>query len=617
MAGSPPPDNRDHRVRVLPDSLVNKIAAGEVVERPASVVKELVENAVDAGATEIRVDLRGGGKNLVAVRDDGRGMTRDDALLAIERHATSKIRQPDDLFAIHTLGFRGEALPSIAQVSRMEIRTAVRGEDAGTLVLLDGGVLKAVRDAPPVPGTEILVRRLFFNTPVRLRFLKTERTELGHATEAVVRLALANPSVRFDLYRASARGPARVIQAPATDDLGRRAGDLLGRHVRDRLLPVDAEFEGMMIRGLAGAPSLNRSSRHGLYLFVNGRPVRDRLLLSAVSEAYRGMITKGRHPLVVLFLRLPPEEVDHNVHPTKSEVRFVRGPDVHRFVVRTIGDGLRRSRRGEGIPAADPAAAAPTAASGTTPLRLPDLEPVSHTGQGTPSWSAVRESLFDGVADDPAPARPTTGEVPVPGDPHPVVETSVRYSNMAFVGQYEGTYLMLQDGRDLVVVDQHAAHERINYERILHAQERGFSSQALLVPEVLDLPRAQAGVLLERAEMLAGLGIELSDFGGGSIAVSALPPNLSPGEVRTLVADVAQELMSHRPSTAVEDLRHSVAALAACHGSVRAHQRLSLEEVRSLLVQLDAADHPYTCPHGRPLLTRFSLRDVEKWFDRT
>ena len=617
MAGSPPPDNSDHRVRVLPDSLVNKIAAGEVVERPASVVKELVENAVDAGATEIRVDLRGGGKNLVAVRDDGRGMTRDDALLAIERHATSKIRQPDDLFAIHTLGFRGEALPSIAQVSRMEIRTAVRGEDAGTLVLLDGGVLKAVRDAPPVPGTEILVRRLFFNTPVRLRFLKTERTELGHATEAVVRLALANPSVRFDLYRASSGGPTRVIQAAATDDLGRRVGDLLGRQVRGGLLPVEADLEGMTIRGLAGAPSLNRSSRHGLYLFVNGRPVRDRLLLSAVSEAYRGLIAKGRHPLVVLFLQLPPDEVDHNVHPTKSEVRFVRGPNVHRFVVRTIGDGLRRSGGADRAPGETPVGTAAPAEEGPAPLRLPDLDPVSHTGRGTPSWSAVRESLFDGVADESMAGPPPWSGTEENFEPGPVVETSVRYSHMAFLGQYEGTYLLLQDGRDLVVVDQHAAHERINYERILHAQERGFSSQALLVPEVLDLPRAQAGILLERVDMLAGLGIELSDFGGGSIAVSALPPNLSPGEVRTLVADVAQELMSHRPSTAVEELRHGVAALAACHGSVRAHQRLSLDEVRSLLSQLDAAEYPYTCPHGRPLLTRFSLRDVEKWFDRT
>ena len=606
-----PPDTPDRRVRVLPDSLVNKIAAGEVVERPASVVKELVENAVDAGATEIRVDLRGGGKSLVAVRDDGLGMTRDDVLLAIERHATSKIRRPEDLFAIHTLGFRGEALPSIAQVSRMEIKTAVRGQDAGTQVLLDGGVLKTVRDAPPVPGTEILVRRLFFNTPVRLRFLKTERTELGHATEAVVRLALANPHVRFDLFRASSTGPTRVIQAPATDDLARRAGDLLGRDVRDRLIAVDAEDAGMALEGLAGTPSLNRSTRNGTYLFVNGRPVRDRLLLSAVSEAYRGMVPRGRFPLVVLFLKLPTEEVDHNVHPTKSEVRFVRGPHVHRFVVETLTGSLRRSRS-----AAPPPTTGPAAAPGAfTPMQLPDLEPVSHAGRGTPSWSAVRESLFDGVADTPRdlPAGIASEDAAAPGP----VETAVRYSDMVYLGQYEGTYLLLQAGRDLVVVDQHAAHERINYEQILHAQQRGFSSQALLVPEVLDLPRGQSSVLLDRAEMLAGLGIELSDFGGGSIAVSALPPNLSAGAVRTLVADVAQELMSARHSTAIEDLRHTVAALAACHGSVRAHQRLSGEEVRSLLTQLDQADHPYTCPHGRPLITRFSLRDVEKWFDRT
>jgi len=589
-------------VRILADALINKIAAGEVVERPASVVKELVENAVDAGAKQVRVELRGGGRSLIGVRDDGSGMSRDDALLAIERHATSKIRTPEDLFDIHTLGFRGEALPSIAQVSRMEIRTAIRGEPSGTLLRLDGGVLKAVQDAPPVPGTEVLVRRLFFNTPVRLRFLKTERTELSHATEAIVRIALAHPEVRFELWRA---GDRPVVQSPATDDLAIRVGDLLGRSIRGQLVEVDRREGDIRVHGLVGDPTLHRSSRTGLHLFVNGRPVRDRLLLSAVAEGYRGLVPKGRHPIVVLFCEVPAAEVDHNVHPTKSEVRFARGQQVHRHVASTVSEALRPTES----PRPRPVTAQPTQ------VEFP------RSAGGVPSWSVVREAIFDDVASGPtaplpdgsAPTSPPT----VPAEPpaaRPLASPVGRFASMQVLGQYEGTYLLLQDDHDLVVMDQHAAHERVNYERILRSEVS--ACQTLLVPEVIDLPRSQCEAMNARIDMLSGLGIELSDFGGGSIAVTAVPPNVPPGEVRTLVRDVAQELVGHGPTHAAEDLRHRIAALAACHGSVRAHQRLTPEQIRSLLVALDGADHPYSCPHGRPLIARFSLRDVEKWFDR-
>jgi DNA mismatch repair protein MutL len=592
------------RVRILPDALINKIAAGEVVERPASVIKELVENAVDAGARSVRVEIRGGGRTFIAVRDDGRGMGRDDVLLAIERHATSKIRQPDDLFDIHTLGFRGEALPSIAQVSKMEIRTAEHGVDNGTVLVLDGGVLKAVREAPPAPGTEVIVRRLFFNTPVRLRFLKTDRTELGHAAEAVVRVALAHPGVRFDLVRAHQAGASAVLQAPATDDLRRRVGDLLGASIRQHLVDVRVDGDDMRLHGLAGRPALHRSSRKGLYLFVNGRPVRDRLLLGAVGEAYRGLVPKGRFPIVVLFLELPPAEVDHNVHPTKSEVRFVRGNLVYRFVADAIGQALRPGSAPTRPPPAEPPG----------PCNEPSPQPPPGR-RGTPSWGAVRETLFDDVgygAGLPAPP------VPAPVDPQVSLAAPIvgPFASMRPLGQFEGTYLLLQDGDQLVVLDQHAAHERINYERIL-ASERGPASQRLLVPEVLDLPRAQAEVLVARNELLETVGIGVDDFGGGSVAVTSAPPWVPAAEVRTLLQDVAQEMMGLRPSTAIDELRHRVAAVTACHGSVRAHQRLGGDEVLALLRGLDAAEHPYSCPHGRPILVRFSLREVEKWFDRT
>ena len=610
-------------VRILPDSLINKIAAGEVVERPASVVKELVENAVDAGAGSIRVDVRGGGKSLVSVRDDGRGMSRDDALLAIERHATSKIRKPEDLFAIHTLGFRGEALPSIAQVSRMEIRTAEHGADRGTHLQLDGGVLKAVKDAPPVPGTEIQVRRLFFNIPVRLRFLKGERTELGHVTEAVVRAALARPSVGFELWR----GDKQVLRADGTDDLTRRVGDVLGRDIGARVLPLDASEDELRLHGLVGEPALTRSSRNGLYLFVNGRPVRDRLLLGAVLGAYRGLLPRGRFPVLALFLELPAGDVDHNVHPTKSEVRFVRARQIYRFVTDSLGDSLRRATAGAFLPDADPVSVPTPISSDGSPDPPAPRDPPPTTGRPPSSWGMVRESLFDGIGG----GTPTTAPTPGAEEPRPAVGSgepatsptagedtpAFSFQSLTYLGAYEGTYLLFQDGTDLVVIDQHAAHERINYERILAGDTTGSAIQHLLVPETIDLPRAQAELLSSRADLLASVGVELGDFGGGTVVVTAVPPSLPPEAVRELIADLAQELVGSRPSTAVQEMRHRLAAVAACHRSVRAHQRLSEGEVRSLLAGLDGAELPFTCPHGRPLLARFRLRDVQRWFDRT
>jgi DNA mismatch repair protein MutL len=591
-------------VRILPDSLINKIAAGEVVERPASVVKELVENAIDAGASSIRVDVRGGGKSLVSVRDDGRGMSRDDALLAIERHATSKIRRPEDLFAIHTLGFRGEALPSIAQVSRMEIRTAEHGAERGTHLRLDGGVLKAVKDAPPVPGTEIQVRRLFFNIPVRLRFLKGERTELGHVTEAVVRAALARPAVRFELWR----GERQVLRADGTDDLVRRVGDVLGRDIGGRVIPLEASEGELRLHGLVSEPALTRSSRNGLYLFVNGRPVRDRLLLGAVLGAYRGLLPRGRFPVLALFLQLPAGDVDHNVHPTKSEVRFVRARQVYRFVADSLGGTLRGATAGAFLPDAEP---------DPPPTTGPPA-----AGRPPSSWGMVRESLFDGIGGGvptpaPPPAADSPGSASSQAPPAPDEAPAFSFRALVYLGGYEGTYLLFQDGTDLVVIDQHAAHERINYERILASDSTAGGSQHLLVPETIDLPRAQAELLSSRADLLASVGVELGEFGGGTVVVTAVPPSLSPESVRELITDLAQELVDSRPSTAVEELRHRLAAVAACHRSVRAHQRLSEGEIRSLLTGLDGAELPFTCPHGRPLLARFRLRDVQRWFDRT
>ncbi len=632
--------SRPRPVRILPDALINQIAAGEVVERPASVVKELVENAVDAGARSIRVEIRNGGKGLIAVRDDGRGMGRDDALIAIERHATSKIRDADDLLRVGTLGFRGEALPSIAQVSRMEIETAREGDERGTHLVLDQGVLREVRDAPPVRGTEVRVRRLFANTPVRLRFLKGERTEVGHCVEAVTRLALAHPEVGIELVR----GASVLVRAAPTDDLRRRVLDLLGRSLADQLIDVEDAEGDMRLRGMVSIPSLSRSSRNALYAFVNGRPVRDRLLLGAILGAYRSLLPRGRFPVVALFLQVPPERVDHNVHPTKSEVRFVRSNEVFRFVAGSLERALSETRvdpaarppvgrHPGGAPPGDAGAGRLDGTGDPEAAATRDPGPVAPRADGagrpSPSWSAVRESLFDG---GPPPQRPPEVVATAATDPcadgggeqgAPAAgagdtdRCSFRFASLRLIGAYEGTYLLFQDGEDLVLLDQHAAHERINYERMLRSGSAPGPSQRLLVPEILDLPRAQAEMLLDRESMLASLGIEIADFGGGSIAVTAVPPALDAGGARQLVEDVAQEMLASGSGTAVEDLRHRVAALAACHASVRAHDRLSAESVRSLLERLDRADHPFTCPHGRPILVRFGLSQVRRWFERS
>ncbi len=651
------------RIRILPEGLVNKIAAGEVVERPASVIKELVENSLDAGATRIDVEVRGGGKSLLRVSDDGLGMSREDALLCIERHATSKIRNDEDLFAIHSLGFRGEALPSIAGVSRFEIRTCLHGAEAGTRLRLEGGVLREVSESEAAPGTEITVRSLFFNVPVRLKFLRGDRTEHAHVLEAVVREALAHPHVAFTVTG----GDSEAIRAPRTESLRRRVQDLLGKQVAQSLHEISASHGDVSVEGLISDPSLTRSTREGLYLYVNGRFVRDKLVSAAVAEAYQGVIPRGRYPVMVLSVRLPPDLVDVNVHPTKTEVRFVRPQEVFQAVMAPLRDSFRdvaaavystpearpRVERGQDFRTLSPelpfsreeTSAGPSSSPPSTYLHdiAWEVETPSPPGmEASREWSPplrptpplpLSEEEGGESSRESGPSLPPQARwvsPPSPLEPAPETPASsthfarreggagTRFQDLQILGQYDLTYLLCQDGTDLVLIDQHAAHERVTFERIRAlADGLGGASQMLLVPEVLDLPRAQAQALLERRELLAELGLEVDDYGGESVAVKSLPPGVSSARMRRLITDLAQELMGEEVPRAVQDLKYLLASLMACHCAVRAQDRLNREAILSLLKQLDQVDFSFACPHGRPLMVKFPRRDVERWFARS
>lgn len=632
------------RIQILSDSLVNKIAAGEVIERPASVVKELVENAIDAGAGRVEVEVDGGGRALIRVCDDGTGMGRDDALLALERHATSKISTDEDLFSLTSLGFRGEALPSIAEVSRFELLTGTRGDAIGSRLVIDGGVVKQVEDAPNPGGTEVIVRRLFFNVPVRLKFLRQPRTEMSHVVDVVTRLAMAHPGVGFKLSSSQ----RTLVDAPPSEGLSGRVLGLLGKATSRGLHPFHDEHEGLCAEGLLSDPSLHRSNNAGLYLYVNGRPVRDRTFVGAVLSAYRGVVPRGRYPTVVFFLDLPPDAVDVNVHPTKAEVRFRDGREVWRFVNSVLGAALadvagttitRPEARPLGRPS-PPAAAA---------QRLP-LSP----GRGRPLDSYPPLGSLASRAMDQAVPRPDSAVAVPPAAPlrsafsvevRPGQSSSVRgcsgrvlplsaleeaqaqshrtageaplFAELNYIGQYDRTFLLCEASGELVVVDQHAAHERVLFEKFRHETlGEGTPTQRLLVPELMEMDRARVLVLVDAQATLREMGVEISQFGEDTIALQGVPASVGAGRVRQAIGDMADELVSGDVATAQERLRYDLSALLACHCAVRAHDALSADEVRLLFRQLDELDYNFACPHGRPVMVRFARPEVARWFVR-
>lgn len=591
------------KIRILPEQLANQIAAGEVVERPASVVKELLENAIDAGASELIVSVESGGKRLVRVADNGCGMSRDDLLLSLERHATSKIGSSAELFALHTLGFRGEALPSIASVSRLRMTSRPADQEVGWQLYAEGGVMRQAEAVGAPAGTVVEVRDLFFNTPGRRKFLRGDDTEFGHLAEVVTRLALARPDIHMRLDH----NGRTHLEAYRHQRLEERAAALLGRGLVAEMAPVDAEApHGAVLTGLIGTPRLTRSTAGHIYLYVNGRFVRDRLLQHAVLEAYRTLLEKRRYPVAVLFLDLPPREVDVNVHPTKHEVRFREARQIHDFVVTAVRGRLlgetgfvataMEERPEPARPVPPPQDAAPAArervqeALAAYAARLPDETSTTFHRSGGKgealSWPspAVRPGLPEG---------------------------------WRLIGQYLNSYLVCQAGADLVIVDQHAAHERIGFEKLKRqVQAGGIERQALLFPVVIELDHRESALVSEQLTEFARLGFELAPFGGRAFTVAAVPQLLAGADAQRLVRDVAEELAEVGRGGGLEAALDQVLLRMACHAMIRANQPLSHPEMEALLGELAGADFGSRCPHGRPVLRRLSRGEIERFFHR-
>jgi len=610
----------------LSESLVNKIAAGEVVERPASVVKELLENSLDAGAGRVVIELEAGGKRLVRVSDDGEGMSADDALLAIERHATSKLKNEADLFAIRSLGFRGEALPSIASVSRLWLRTRDRDSELGTAIRVEGGVVREVKKEAMAQGSSVEVRSLFFNVPARRKFLKSVETELGHITELVNKIAFAYPGTSFELIHQG----KPMLAAPAASRMEDRARQLLDRELAARLLPVAKEFKDslgsgpLLVKGLVSPADLTFSTTRHLYLYINRRYVRDKLLTHSILEAYRTLIPKLRYPAVILFLEMPASEVDVNVHPTKLEVRFPAAAKIYQAVMDTIQPVLlahpqwflQPEKPSEGHKARVEQAMQKFFES--RPRFKLEPKPVQ------PRISALYERPAEAKIPEAEPIKPQAAKPSAPAETGEALERkSVAapgpdiFSSLRVIGQFHSNYLVLESEDSLIIIDQHAAHERINFEKLKSRyQSHELLRQRLLFPEVIELDFQQAQMLNKHLDLLESLGFEIQPFGGNSFLVKAAPGLLENIELGPLLADLADELSELGKLSSIDERMDHLLAVVACHSSVRAGQPLAEREIQALLKELDETPFPGQCPHGRPALWKIPLKEIEKKFSR-
>jgi DNA mismatch repair protein MutL len=596
-------------IRLLPPNLVNQIAAGEVVERPASVVKELVENALDADARRIDVTLRDGGRALISVADDGHGMDRDELALAVERHATSKL-PGDDLVHISQFGFRGEALPAIGAVGRLSLTTRRRDAEHGWLLTVEGGAKSPIEPAPANPGTRVELRDLFYAVPARLKFLKSARSELNAVTEIVERLAMAHPEVAFSLsddernvLRFHAEGTDLIEEAEGARL--KRLGAVMGRDFAGNAAPVEAVRDGHRITGFAGLPTLNRATASMQYLFVNGRPVKDRLLVGAIRGAYQDFLARDRHPLAVLFVDCPPEDVDVNVHPSKAEVRFRDAALVRGLIV----GGIRHALTGAGHRASTTVAAATLQGFSAPPMPTYHAMPWG----GGPSVAHLAAQAVAAFAPlDPELARPSMRTEATPET------TALRdYPLGVARAQLHGTYVVAQTADGIVIVDQHAAHERLVYERMKQAlAETGIARQALLIPEVVELDQPAAERLLSRAAELEELGLVIESFGPATVVVREVPALLGTTDVHGLLRDLADELAEFDTALSLKERLEHVCGTMACHGSVRAGRQLNQAEMDALLRQMEATPHSGQCNHGRPTYVELKLADIERLFGR-
>ncbi len=585
-------------IRRLGETTVNRIAAGEVIERPASVVKELVENAIDAGAATIGVEVDGGGRRRIAVSDDGTGMDAGDLALAVERHATSKL-PGDDLTDIATLGFRGEALPSIGAVARLAITTRQRGSDGALAVPVEAGRIGAVGPAARNPGTTVEVRDLFFATPARLKFLKSERAENAAVADVVRRLAMSRHAVAVTLkFNARTSFACRAEDGGGPDARLARLGALLGKDFQENAVPVEAGRDGLRIAGFAALPTFNRANTLGQFLFVNGRPVRDRLLLGAVRGAYQGVLAPNRHPMVALFLDLPASTVDVNVHPAKAEVRFRDSQQVRNLVVSAIHRAIENHGQ----------------RTSTTVSReaLESLRPAAAPLPGTlftPRRSAGPERR-GGLA-------PSAPFIDIDEADRQAGTETTDYPLGAARGQLHDTYVIAQTGDGIVIVDQHAAHERLVLERMKAAMAKeAVGRQVLLLPEVVELDEAAAERLAARRDEFTRMGLVFEKFGPGAVVVRETPAILGDTDVQGLIRDLADELAEHDGALALAERIEHVCSTMACHGSVRAGRRLNAAEMNALLRDMEATPNSGQCNHGRPTWVELKLADIERLFGR-
>ncbi len=595
------------KIVILPEELTRKIAAGEVIERPASIVKELLENALDAGATEITVELRKGGKESVRVMDNGEGMDRRDASAAFNHHATSKIKSFEDLCRVRTFGFRGEALPSIAAVSRVELLTRPAESASGTRVVAEAGKIKSVGDVGCPAGTSVFVSRIFDNVPVRKKFLKQDATEQGHCIDVITRIALAHPRVRFSVLSAG----KRLLEVPGGGEPQDRMVFLLGQDLRGNMTAVGRERKGVALTGFVSTAELTRANGRNMFFYVNRRYVRDPVLSHAVMSAYRGVIESKRYPVVLIFIDLPPEDVDVNVHPTKMEIRFRNPSDIHEMVAEAVAGTL------SGL--------TPRSTEGTAPEPVEGEREESHragvsealkryrvsTGRDKRVFRAYRrdEKTESAQGDTFEAGLFEKGETP---------STGIPFSELRYVGQAGGTYLFFEDEGGIVIIDQHAAHERILFEELKRrASGKGQVSQRLLIPEVVSFPPRDLAGIKACLETLRESGFEAEAFGGDTVVVKAVPTILSHVHSGTLLRDLADEISEWGKPEGLKDLKDRVLMFMACRGAVKASQALSLPEVEELLAKLDEVPFPSSCPHGRPVFTQLTFQELEKLFRRS
>lgn len=600
-------------IRQLPDTLINQIAAGEVVERPASVVKELVENALDAGARRIDIDLEEGGVRLIRIRDDGGGIAPEELPLAVSRHATSKIASLDDLESVATLGFRGEALPSIASVSRFLLSSRRAGDEHGAALQVEGGKVSEVVPKPHAVGTTVEVRELFYNVPARRKFLRAERTELSHIEEWLRSLALARPDIEL---RVSHNGkPSRRYKPDALESVV-RLNETLGEDFTRQALRVEHSGAGLRLHGWIAQPSYSRASADQQYLYVNGRSVRDRNIAHAVKMGYQDVLFHGRQPAYVLFLEIDPTRVDVNVHPAKHEVRFRDTRLVHDFVYRTLHDALAETRAGAApavVSATLPAAAGHSSPSSWMPTQQSPLGlRVAEAPAAYAALYAAPSSLPDGSTEVAAPYRAPMQAAAMPAtDPDGVPPLGFA------IAQLHGIYILAENADGLIVVDMHAAHERIGYEKLKSAHDGiGLRSQPLLVPLNMAVAEREADAAEREAETLAALGFDVTRSGPQSLSVRSVPALLAQADPEALLRDVLTDLREHGESLRVAAARDELLSTMACHGAVRANRRLTIPEMNALLREMEITERSGQCNHGRPTWAHFSVAEIDRWFLR-